>query len=100
MYELHQQARAGSDLKKIWRYSYKEHGEKQADKYYDELIAGMDTIRENPEIGLPCDYIRIGYRQYKINQHFVFYRIGKNKIHIVRVLHENMEATKHFKHPE
>lgn len=96
MYILHQQVKAKSDLKKIWRYSYKEHGEKQADKYYDELITGMGNIKENPEIGFSCEYIRTGYRQYKINQHFVFYRLGKDKIHIVRVLHESMKTAKHL----
>jgi toxin ParE1/3/4 len=96
MNEIHQQVKAKADLKKIWLYSYKEHGEAQADKYYDELIIGMDTIKENPKTGVACDYIRAGYRQYKINQHFVFYRLTKNKIHIIRILHESMKVTKHL----
>ena len=96
MYLLHQQVKARTDLKKIWQYTYQNHGEKQADKYYDELITGMKIIQENPHIGVSCDYIRTGYRQYKINEHFVFYRITRQRIHIVRVLHEMLEAEKHF----
>jgi toxin ParE1/3/4 len=94
--EIHQQVKAKADLIAMWQYSYKEHGEQQADKYYDELTIGMDIIKANPEIGVACDYIRVGYRQYKINQHFVFYRLTKNKIHIVLVLHESMKVTKHL----
>ena len=96
MYVIHKQVNARSDLKKIWRYSHKKYGETQADKYYDELIIGMETIKDNPEIGFSCDYIRTGYRQYKVNQHYIFYRLSKNTIRIVRVLHESMKATKHI----
>lgn len=97
MYKLHKQAKARADLKKIWKYSYKKHGEKQADKYFDELSVGMNTIQNNPNIGFSCDYIRNSYRQYKVNQHYIFYRVGKDTIHIVRVLHEDMQTEKHIK---
>ncbi len=96
MRELYQQAKARNDLKKIWRYSFKKHGENQADKYYDELIIGMEHIKNNPHIGVACDYIRSGYRQHKINRHFVFYRLSHTKIHIIRVLHEKMNFKKHI----
>lgn len=62
MRKLHHQKKAKEDLEKIWTYSFKEHGEHQADKYFDELISGMKVIQNNPEIGMPCDYIRLGYR--------------------------------------
>ena len=93
---IHKQLKARADLKKIWLYSYKEHGEVQADKYYDDLIIGIETIGEHPNIGVACDYLRKGYRQYKINNHSIFYRLSKNKIHIVRILHESMEAIRHL----
>ena len=92
MRELYVQVKAREDLKKIWFYSYKEHGEKQADKYYDGLIVGMETIQDNPNIGVACDYIRIGCRQYQVDKHFIFYRLSRKKTHIIRVLHENMIA--------
>mgnify|MGYP000703519387 CR=1 FL=1 len=96
MRKLHQQAKAREDLKKIWRYSFKEHGEKQADKYYDELITAMESIKANPYIGVACDYIRLGYRQYQVNKHFIFYRLSDKKIYIIRVLHERMIAKGHL----
>jgi len=96
MLKIHHQIKAKSDLKRIWKYSYKKFGEQQADKYYDELTYGMEAIEENPHIGVACDYIRSGYRQYKINEHYIFYRLSKNKIHIIRVLHESMKSLKHL----
>jgi hypothetical protein len=51
MMELHQRAKAKRDLKEIWLYTFKEYGEEQADKYYDELIRAMLRLSENPSIG-------------------------------------------------
>jgi toxin ParE1/3/4 len=96
MVELHQRAKAKQDLKKIWLYTFDAYGEKQADKYYDELIAAMNTLSQNPNIGVPCDFIRLGYRQYHINHHCIFYRLGRDKIHVMRVLHESMHFNKHL----
>jgi len=96
MYRIHHQAKARTDIKNIWQYSCKNYGVKQADIYHDGLIAGMEAIQDNPYIGVPCDYIRSGYRQYKINKHHIFYRLSKQKIHIVRVLHETMQATRNM----
>lgn len=96
MRKLHQQAKAREDLKKIWLYSFREYGEKQADKYYDELIAGMESIEGNPYIGVACDYIRQGYRQHQINEHSIFYRLSEKKIRIIRILHKNMKSKHHI----
>lgn len=96
MRKFHHQVKAKKDLKNIWLYSFKEHGEKQADKYFDELITGMKAIQTNPEIGMPCDYIRLGYRQYQINHHFVFYRLDSKKINIIRILHQKMDMARYF----
>jgi len=92
MYKIHQQHKAHIDLKNIWHYSYENHGEKQADKYYDELIVAMETIQQNPQIGIACDHVRMGYRYYRAKEHFIFYRVTKQTIHIIRILHQNMDA--------
>lgn len=94
--EVHQQAKAKNDLKNIWIYTFSEYGEAQADQYYDELIQAMERLSTNPSIGIPCDFIRLGYRQYHINKHCIFYRLGKDKIRVVRVLHQSMEFKKHL----
>ena len=96
MYKIHQQVKARKDLKNIWLYSYENFGVDQADKYFDELESGMETIRDNPRVGVSCDYIRAGYRQFKVNEHYIFYRISKQTIHVVRILHDTMQAKKHL----
>jgi hypothetical protein len=32
-------------------------------------------IPKNPELGFSCAYIRVGYKQFRINRHFVFYQV-------------------------
>jgi toxin ParE1/3/4 len=86
---------AKDDLKDIWRYTYREWGEKQADKYIIELGKGINQLIDNPEIGTTCSY-EIKYHQYAINHHIIFYRINSTEIIIVRVLHERMDPKKHL----
>lgn len=96
MYKIHQQVKARKDLKNIWLYTYENFGADQADKYFDELESGMETIRDNPLVGVSCDYIRAGYRQFKVNEHYIFYRIGKKTINVVRILHDTMQVKNHL----
>jgi len=96
MRQIHKQTKAKNDLKEIWKHSFKEHGEIQADKYFDELTLGMESIKNNPHIGVGCDYIRLGYRQIQINEHYIFYRLSDTKIHIIRVLHKKMKFNEHI----
>ena len=56
----------------------------------------MGAIQSNPEIGTSCNYIRLGYRQYQINHHFVFYRLDSKKIYIIRILHQKMDMARYF----
>jgi len=86
---------AKEDLKDIWRYTYKEWGERQADKYLIELGTGIDGLTDNPELGITC-YYESKYRQYMINHHIICYRIENTEIIIVRVLHERMDPKRHL----
>ena len=96
MYSLHTQAKARNDLKSIWRYTYDNFGLQQADTYFDQIESSMEVIQTNPKIGIGCDYIRNGYRQYKVNHHYIFYRIEERTIQVIRVLHESMQSSSHL----
>ena len=58
MIEIHKQLRARKDLRNMWLYSFKRWGEKQADKYYDEITKGMELLADYPEIVIACDGIK------------------------------------------
>ena len=87
---------ARNDIKKIWRYSYKNWGEEQADTYTFSLGQAINEIPENPEIGSSIEHVRKGYRLYHFKHHFVIYRMTSTAIDIVRILGENMEIQRHL----
>jgi toxin ParE1/3/4 len=93
---IRKQALAENDLIEIWLYSFKEWDEVQADKYLDELDKGVRLLAENPELGAQRDHIRDGYRVMFINRHAIYYTVTASTIHIIRVLHKQMDADKHL----
>ena len=88
--------RARDDLKTIWRYSFQKWGERQADLYLQQLDDGIRSLVDFPDIGVPCDHIRAGYRKLQVKRHLIFYRRRDEHIEIVRVLHQAMDVESHF----
>lgn len=84
--------RAESDLVGIWLYSKETWGAEQADKYLDQLAAGMHALVAHPELGIDYSHVRPGYRRFRIEHHDIYYQILESELRIVRVLHESMDA--------
>jgi toxin ParE1/3/4 len=88
--------KADKDFEDIYRYTYIEFGEHQADKYTDSLEACFLTICDNPKIGRNADYISKGLYQHEHKEHIIFYKIRKQGIFIVRLLHKSMKINNHL----
>lgn len=87
--------KAVEDLSKIWDYTFEVWSEKQADKYYDELISDCQEIAENPDLGKNYEGISNQLLGLKTNRHIIFYRaLEKDYIEITRILHERMDLRK------
>lgn len=90
--------KAVEDLSKIWGYTFETWSERQADKYYSELLYSCKTLAENPLLGKGYDELGKGILGYKINNHIIFYRaISKLEIEIIRVLHGKMDFERQLK---
>lgn len=87
---------AETDLEDIWLYSFEKWSEDQADRYYDELIDGINKLIDNPMLGKSREYVRRDYRSLQINRHVIYYRLQGEVIDIVRVLHERMAPDRHL----
>ncbi len=96
MHKLFIRPAARNDIKKIWRYTYRNWGEQQANSYMHSLESAVNKIPENPELGSNIGYIRKGYRLYHFKHHFVIYRLMPATIDIVRVLGEAMAIKRHL----
>jgi toxin ParE1/3/4 len=90
MKSIHIQVKARTDLKNILRHSIEHWGLERGERYYDDLIAGIESLIENPQLGLVRDDIKKGYRQLQIEKHILFYRISTTQIRIIRILHNKM----------
>jgi len=99
MNEVYKSTQAEEDLIQIWCYSFENWGEAQADAYLDEMERGVQLLARNPEIGKACDFIREGYRRFRVQHHVMYYRFVEKGLEIVRVLHEASDVDRHFDKP-
>lgn len=90
--------KAKIDLETIWEYTYETWSEKQADKYYNELIEKCQELKKDFEQGRDYSILFLNLKGYKVNKHIIFYRLldkGKT-IEIARILREKMDLKKHL----
>ena len=95
MRELVISERAEADLREIWHYSFDNWGEAQADRYLDELDAGMRKRGAEPAGGKQQEAVRSGYWSSRVRKHVVFYTFSDDEVLIQRVLHGSMDPTRH-----
>lgn len=82
---------AYDDLEKIWLYTAENWSLKQADKYINLIMDGIELIAENPAIGRDRRSLRMGYFSFNIESHVIFYKIPEEYVEIIRVLHQKMD---------
>lgn len=88
---------ADIDLDEIFDYTEQEHSFNQAIKYLTDLENVFESLVMNPDIGRIRNEIKDGLLSISQKEHIVFYRILKNHIRIVRVLHGSKDILKSFK---
>jgi len=84
------------DLSIIYEYTFITFGLNQAELYQDQLFEGMKMIQDYEEIGEAFEFKTFMYRKLKISKHLLFYRVDKDRIVIIRVLHERMNFDSSF----
>lgn len=82
-----------TDVEDIYDYSVNEFGVKQADFYLQNIDNSILKLRENPLIGRKRDEIKKGLYSFSIKKHIIYYRLFKNHIRIVRLLHTSRDHT-------
>jgi toxin ParE1/3/4 len=88
--------RAEKDLEEIWRYTAEQWSVDQAETYVGELFDIMSALAIDPGGGRRADNVRPGYRRRNAGSHVIFYRVARNGIEVVRVLHLRMDIESHF----
>ena len=89
-YKLSKKARA--DLKRIWLYGVKTHGNQRADQYHQGMLDRFAQIAEQPYLYQTVDNIRAGYRRSVYGTDSIYYRINGNIVEIMAILgHQDTE---------
>lgn len=92
MFKLRLMPKAESDLIGVWVCTCEELGVEQADKYLDQLKAGMKQLVSHPLLGTNYAHVFPGYHRRHLEHHAVFYQVLAAEVLVVRVLHEDMDA--------
>ncbi len=87
---------AHQDLVDIWHWTAQAFGERQADRYLDDLGEAMNACAEAPGWGRDRAKIREGYRSLLVGRHVVFYVFNDAQVIVQRVLHGSMDFDAHL----
>lgn len=88
---------ADEDIENIYIYSARKFGQRQADAYAADMLRSAEVAAQFPLIGRR--YVSKNgteYRQYGCGRHILFYQSTESGIFIVRILHVNMDITRHL----
>lgn len=91
-YELSPEA--DRDIEDVFDYTEEAFGTDQAVIYVTEIDDIFTGLLGNPELGRKRNEIRRGLRSIPKDNHVIFYRILKDRIRIVRVLHGSTDVPK------
>lgn len=84
--------KAVEDLSSIWEYTFDTWSERQADKYYLELLQDCQLLAENQNLGRNYEKIHPALFGYKSGEHLIFFRkLSLTQIEITRILHASMD---------
>ena len=76
---------AVEDLKEIWLYIAND-SLSISDRFVDEIYSKCKTVSENPDIGRRRENLIPGIRSISFKRYIIFYRKGKDKIDVIRIL--------------
>lgn len=87
-------AGAERDLKRIGTYLDRERNREIADRVLDGLDHVLDLIGENPLMGREWAELRSGLRGFPHADYMIFWRVRKDAVEIVRVLHQKQDIAR------
>lgn len=82
---------AKTDINNIRKYTTRQWGETQTEKYTLQLQERMRWLADNPMLGRARDEVKEGYRSFREGGHIIFYRVVGSAIEIIGIPHQNMD---------
>jgi len=88
---------ANADLKEIYQYGLRQWGQAQSDSYLENLKNYFWSLTEQPLMGVERPELLPDARSLPIVSHILFYRVTKDTVEIIRVLHGRQDPQRHLK---
>lgn len=87
---------AARSLAAIDKYTTKNFGPQQTVRYLENILERLQFIANHPDTGNQREDIKVGYLSYFVGSHTIYYRITKDEIEVIDVLHQSMEPKRHL----
>ena len=85
---------AEAEFEAIDAYSHEQFGDEVATTYMRGFGELFDLLRRHPLVGQEAFELGKGIRSLKHRSHRIFYRVEKDEVRIIRILHHAMDATR------
>lgn len=92
---LHFTPEAKNDLKSIWRYTYENWDESQAESYITALRKTCYQLSDLPSIGKPLPDVGEDVRVYRCQHHYIFYLKQNETITFLAFVHEKRDMLRY-----
>jgi len=87
---------AEQDIAEMYRRGFWEFGERQADKYYDQLFDTLELVASFPFTGRESSDIYPDLRRIEFNPYVVFYLPRDYGVYILRLLKQSQIVKAHY----
>lgn len=87
---------AETDLRDIWRYTYKTWGFDQAEKYFDQIEACCEAVGDGRARSKALEGLQEGVHIHRCKHHFIVWLAGTRPV-VIAILHERMDFVRRLK---
>jgi toxin ParE1/3/4 len=87
---------AKADLRQIWTFTNQSWGRTQADHYLHGVFEALNVLARNPKLGKDRHEVKTDFRSYLHVRHTLWYKINRDQIILMRVLHSAMDSRRHL----
>lgn len=87
---------AETDLRDIWRYTYKTWGFDQAEKYFDQIEACCEAVGDRRARSKGLEGLQEGVHIHRCEHHFIVWMAETRPV-IIAILHERMDFMRRLK---
>lgn len=83
---------AAEDLEAIFEYTLRQWGEEQFQLYWQRISVALDAVAKDPMLpgSKARDDLLPGCRFYRVEHHYIAYRVAGDVVEVGRILHERM----------